>query len=65
MKKYTLIAGNISFDTDTAKIHSIDFVQIFDSFLDAENMGEDLVNQYGAYIIPEVFNNTPIIFEIL
>lgn len=60
---FTLIMGNISFDEDTAKIHSIDFVKGYQFLEDAEKEGEEWVNVYGAYIIPEIFKQTPIIFQ--
>lgn len=63
MKKYTLIMGNISFDDDTVKIHSIAFVKQFENKDDAINTGEELINIHEAYIIPEIYPE-PIIFDI-
>lgn len=63
--KFTLIMGNISFDDDAVKIHSIDMVKQFDSSKQAEEMGEELCNKYGAYIIPEIYNQKPIVFDMI
>ena len=64
MKIVTLIVGNISFDDDTAKIHEIHYVERLEHH-DAVDKGEDMLGDYDAYIIPEIFNTTPIIFENL
>ena len=70
MKKVLLILGNITFDHFTeeewkffsnrdgrkALIHDIEGVILCESKEKAEALGEELVNEYGAYVVPEFFD---------
>lgn len=58
MKTIKLIVGNITFENGNAIVHEIDGLINCESILVAENLGEFLINDYGAYLVPESFGGT-------
>lgn len=56
MKTVKLILGNITFNEDgTATVHEIDALINCESVERAGEIGDEFVNEYDAYLVPESF----------
>jgi hypothetical protein len=70
MKKILLILGNVTFNnfTDSEKslfkdsygrnalVHKVDAIIMCNSTEDAEKLGDDMLNMFDSYLVPESFD---------
>ena len=70
MKKILLILGNVTFhhftdnekslfkdpDGNNALVHNVDAIIMCNSTEDAEKLGDDMLNMFDSYLVPESFD---------
>jgi hypothetical protein len=58
--KTILILGNITFDTKPkhALVHEINGVLLCENSIAAQQIGEEICNDFGAYLIPEIWDGS-------